>query len=494
MMCELAEKRVNGRSDIRFSTATLIVVALIVAGFLADAALGCGQVYDVDLWLGENQDDADAHNTNTVYEPHYAPVFFWHVHWAAYGPDGNQCFYGETWDVTSNQLLEPGEWSASPSARAESGAAWWYPTYPTSGWKTIKMRVRRTGGDWRWSEGVEIGITEVELEKLSAGNSPDLAPGVICLNAQACYKKAKWKAKKVMPPGTTARVQNWGQMVTFTGIGGSDPSDLFEGETFWATAVGSEPGTYHINIIHNHEIDSLDTDSGSMFRFDHYWTKYDTDGGATGSGSRNEAAGTVSAPKTTDPGYSTSGAYVKWLYHTKVTTLPSGAYSGKVTSKAEVLLYTDGTVTIWTDDYDNTMNAFTVTADYGFVTVSSTTYSGTTRYWTCVAGWRAEIKWDGETGEYSANDKVDYSNVPAPESGFAWKTWNESPDVYMVKSSNTLTYTVDSTEAGFHVRVDAASNAENPAGSTCYSNVPTNNNSIQCVQVYDQDGVFDIVP
>ena len=69
-----------------------------------------------------------------------------------------------------------------------------------------------------------------------------LADERICINAQDCYKKTKWKAKTVRPSGTTASVSSTGTPVTLSPEGGASLSALSEGEEFWVEETGETGG------------------------------------------------------------------------------------------------------------------------------------------------------------------------------------------------------------------------------------------------------------
>jgi hypothetical protein len=163
-----------------------------------------------------------------------AGAIVWHVHWVADGPDDDD-FYGEIFrGSTSWRSFWPYAWQRTAIGGATVHTSTECGTYAITCW------MKRYGGEWCVSDPARtLHVADMELEKLSAGNSPDLAPGLICTNAQACYKKAKWKAKTVRPSGTTAKViSSAGAPVTFSGIGGSDPDALSEGDEFWVEETG----------------------------------------------------------------------------------------------------------------------------------------------------------------------------------------------------------------------------------------------------------------
>jgi len=62
-----------------------LVVVLLVCTFSVQGLIAC-DVTDIELWIGETQCDAEAHNTSTVWEC-AGNSFGWHVHWEADEPD-----------------------------------------------------------------------------------------------------------------------------------------------------------------------------------------------------------------------------------------------------------------------------------------------------------------------------------------------------------------------------------------------------------------------
>jgi hypothetical protein len=117
---------------------------------------------------------------------------------------------------------------------------------------------------------VDFDVYDVDLYKESAGNSPDLDAGQICINAQSQYNRAKYKAF-VWPFGTTASVGvAAGSSVTdltFDGIDGADTSALEYGDEFWV--IGDEQvGDYEITLTHNACSDAKDTDGDTVFKFE----------------------------------------------------------------------------------------------------------------------------------------------------------------------------------------------------------------------------------
>jgi hypothetical protein len=108
---------------------------------------------------------------------------------------------------------------------------------------------------------VAFTVVKVDLTPIPAGNTPELADGRICLNAQPQYKKAKWKAT-VLPNGTTATVipVSPGTVTVISGAG------LANGATFWVEGQ-TTGGDYQIKITHDALSTCTDTDGEKCFRF-----------------------------------------------------------------------------------------------------------------------------------------------------------------------------------------------------------------------------------
>lgn len=469
-------------------TGKLLFVLLILGwaslcGRWCGVVIGCesDDVTEITLYIGADESAAGGHPTAVLWRCP-GDSFGWHIHWEA-GEDDEPDFEGEIY--IGGTGVDP--ITADGADREKSGTA---SALSAGGVYTVECWLKREGGEWCVSNGRTMKIVEVELECVCHPSGCTLLPCKrLCTNAQDCYKKTKWKAKKVKPAGTTATVSGSG--VSLTGIGCSLTA-LSEGDEFWVEAGGST-GIYSLTLRHNDRPLCSFFDMEVVFKFEFDYWKYDDTGGTAGGGSKDEAAGTVSAPKTTPPDGQSSGAHVVWFYKTKVTTVPSGAYAGKVKAEGEVTLDLDGTITIWCDDYDNTMLAFAITAHYGIITISCSTSSGTDRYYTSIGACRAQIKWDGKAPSGSATEEWDYADVPPPDMFWASRTWAVGPDIHLTGSDMLRTYTVNSTEQGFYVRADVASNAEKTSG-WCHSKVTTNDNSIASVEVNEEDGEFEITP
>lgn len=354
------------------------------------------------------------------------------------------------------------------------------------------------GGDPNCEDKVDedsqtVDVLEVDLAKLPAGNSPDLPPSKICLNAQLCYIKAKWKA--IVKGGGTAHVTSTGTVaVTFQGINGSNPASLSNNDEFWAIGdLGLGPGSYAITITHNTQPLCEDSDTDDIFIFEYDWTKTNESGAIVNDGTKDEVAGSVSAPKDTNPGDSTNAAEVYWYYDLKIVTNPAGAYGGNVQAKAEVTLDTDGTMEIKTMLRDDDPLTVSVSASLGdFINVSCSSSAGSLPFGGCVAGADCQIKIDTLPGECAGDVKKEHMDVPPSKWFVKTKEWPTAPDMSMSRSDITRTWAVGSTVIEFWVRVGVASNAKKPTGLNG-SRVLTNEQQIGNVEV-EEDDFFEIVP
>lgn len=106
---------------------------------------------------------------------------------------------------------------------------------------------------------VLVTVFKVELQPVAAGNTPDLANGRICINAQAAYKKAKWKV--IVKPFGTATVAPLSGGVTVSGGAG-----LSDGATFWVEG-GTTVGDYEISITHDSLATCSATAGEKVFKF-----------------------------------------------------------------------------------------------------------------------------------------------------------------------------------------------------------------------------------
>jgi len=337
-----------------------------------------------------------------------------------------------------------------------------------------------------------VTVVEVDLAKLNTGCSPDLPPGRICLNAQDCYIRAKWKA--IIKGGGTAHVTSTGPVhVTFEGIDGSDPDALSNNDEFWAIGdLGLGPGNYAITITHNDLSSCEDSDDEKIFIFEYEWTKTNTSGATVGDGTKNEAEGSVSAPKDTDPGSNQNAAEVYWYYDLKIVTDAPGLYGGNVQAKAEVTLETDGTMKIETGLIEEDPLVVSVSATFGIVNVSSSSSSGSNPFGSCVAGADCQIKISTQQEETAGDVKMEHMDVPPSKWKVQDKEWLTEPDMNMTRSDITRTWAVGSTVIEFWVRVAVASNAKKPTGHGG-SRVKTNEQQIENVEV-EEDDFFEIVP
>jgi len=344
---------------------------------------------------------------------------------------------------------------------------------------------------WDTDSGI-VTVVEVGLEKLNAGNSPDLPPGRICINAQLCYIRAKWKA--IVKGGGTAKVTSTGPVqVTFEGIDGSHPDDLSNNDEFWAIGdLGRGPGSYAITLEHNTLSTCTDSDGNDIFMFEYEWTKTNESGAIAGDGTVNEEEGFVSAPKDTEPGSNQNAAEVYWYYDMKIVTDAPGLYGGNVQAKAEVTLETDGTMKIETGLIEEDPLVVSVSVDFEIVNVSSSSSSGSNPFGSCVAGADCQIKIDTLPGECAGDVKMEHMDVPPSKWKVKDKTWLTEPDMNMTRSDITRTWAVGSTVIEFYVRVGVGSNAKKPTGAGG-SRVKTNEQQIENVEV-EEDDFFEIVP
>jgi len=194
----------------------------------------------------------------------------------------------------------------------------------------------------------------VGLEPVDAGNKPELAKGRICLNAQAEYKKAKWKAI-VLPEGTKATV-------TAVSGGVSVPSgtSLSNGNTFWVEG-GTTTGDYTIKIAHNSLPDICkETKGEKAFKFikkdvgisggsqttrtplgndNTYWQSY----AAMTPGNKFESVINLKMERLCGP-VSSPTILQEVEYQYKMVTEPSGCYQGKL--KSYLLICTDEAISI----------------------------------------------------------------------------------------------------------------------------------------------------
>jgi hypothetical protein len=352
------------------------------------------------------------------------------------------------------------------------------------------------------SKTTKIYVVDVDLEKLSAGNSPDLEPGRICINAQACYKKAKWKA--IVKGVGTASVTSTGAVdVTFSGIDGSNPSALADNDTFWAIG-GTEIGTYEITITHNDLSTCIDTDTEKVFKFKFDGPTKTSDNGAVfpagGEASRNDTGGWVDAPKRLPPVSNDSAGYVEWAYDLKVMTEPSGLYSGDVQAKANVTFESDGRMRIYCYTRPVLYDCIGISVGWGIVSVSISDSDSPLlpNYGDTVTGADIETK-IGDLPRVQLGDVHHYSeevSVP-PWLPATVKTWDDAPgdgvDLSQERSDIERTYAVGSTVNEIIFKVGVASDISvyiAPEGTWAEENKQT----IDSVTAEEYDGIFGIVP
>jgi len=342
-----------------------------------------------------------------------------------------------------------------------------------------------------------VDVVDVDLAKLPSGCSPDLPPGRICINAQDCYKKAKWKA--IIKGGGTAHVTSTGPVtVTFQGINGSNPASLSNNDEFWAVG-GTEIGIYAITITHNDLSTCTDTDDEKVFKFKFDDPAKTDDNGAMtgGEATRSDTEGWVDAPKTQEPVSTDSAGYVEWFYDLKVITDPIGLYSGNVKAKANVTFESDGRMRIYCYPRPIGYDTFGISVSWGIVSVSMPNLFGLEDYGDAITGADLETKIGDlprvELGDVEHNSE----EVGTPFGIPVCKTWDDAPgdgvDLSVERSDIERTYAVGSTINELIFKVGVGSDISlsiAPEGTWA----PQNKQSISSVTAEEYDGIFEIIP
>lgn len=347
-----------------------------------------------------------------------------------------------------------------------------------------------------------VDVLEVDLEKLPAGCSPDLPPGRICINAQDCYKKAKWKA--IIKGGGTAHVTSTGPAaVTFQGINGSNPASLSNNDKFWAVG-GTEIGGYAITITHNDLSNCENSDDEKVFKFKFDDPVKTDDNGAVfpagGEATRSDPGGWVDGPKTQAPVATDSAGFVEWFYDLKVITDPIDLYSGNVQAKANVTFESDGRMRIYC--YPRPLlfyDCIGISVSWGIVTVDITGSDSplVPNYGDTVTGADIETK-IGDLPRVQLGDVHHYSEeVSTPLGVPVCKTWDDAPsdgvDLSQERSDIERTYAVGSTVNELIFKVGVSSDISvsiAPEGTWA----PQNKQTISSVTAEEYDGIFQIVP
>jgi hypothetical protein len=345
-------------------------------------------------------------------------------------------------------------------------------------------------------DSATVGVLEVDLGKLSAGCSPDLPPCRICLNAQDCYNKAKWKA--IIKGGGTANVTSTGLVtVTFSGIDGSDPSALANNDEFWAIG-GTEIGSYAITIKHNDQSTCEDTDDDKVFKFKFDDpVKTDDNGGMTpAEATRSDPEGWVDAPKIEEPAATDSAGFVEWFYDLKVITDPSGLYSGNVQAKANVTFESDGKMRIYCFPRPIGYDTFGISVSWGIVSVSMPNLFGVSDYGDAITGADLETK-IGDLARVQLGDVEHNSEEVGTPFGIpVCKTWDgpsDGVDLSQERSDIERTYAVGSTINELIFKVGVGSDISlciGPEGTWAQQN----KQAISSVAAEEYDDLFEIVP
>jgi len=478
-----------------FMLLLLGVTALVFVALGPDRLFAC-DVTDVDLWIGDTQSDAEAYNTADVWKcPEES--FGWYVEWDA--PEGDDDFEGEIY-VDS---VEVDDFTADAEDDHKGGAAT-VPSSMSGGTKTVQAWMHRVGGEWCASDTRTLKVVKVELECVG---HPDgctaLADERICINAQDCYKKTKWKATEVKPSGTTAAVSSTGTAaVTFAGIDGSVPSALSEGDEFWVIEAG-ETGDYEITLTHNDYGDCPDTFSDYVFEFKlHYWND-NSMSDHTDYAAVDEDFGAGQAYHWACPASQEGiqhSAWVRWYYKMKVLTDPASAYGGNVKAKAQLTLLSEAYMTIQNGAILGGPPPVNigVSVSVGPLSVSvSDSGSGTVNYGTSVAGADTEVQIGTEPSSQCGDVQHDYTEVDIPNGTtemYKTKVWSSIP-LSQYPTDLLRTYLTGSTEVDFWYEAAIGCNASKCIEDGIWfksTRVIFSKISITTVEVEEDDGVFEI--
>jgi len=469
-----------------------LCVPIFALALTAAAASAC-DVTDVDLWIGETRTDAEGHNISAVWECS-GNSFGWDVEWEADTPD-NDDFEGKILIGTTTVR----SFTADPEDRDDSGTAS-VPSDIGGGNYTVKCWMKREGGEWCQSNGRTLRVVEVELECLGHdGGCYYLEDEKVCMNAQDCYKKTRWRAVKVRPVSTTdsdATVSATGP-VGLVPIGGANLSELTEGDEFYVWA-GAEPGGYELTLLHNKDSGCPDVKGGAAFKFKFDWTKINSSSGTGGGGAVNESAGSVDARKDVEPpaaGVQNAG-YVRWHYEVRVLAEPS-VYSGNVLAKASVTFNTEGKMKI--TNYCPPLNWKGAAIGVNFAGILSASVAlqpGSTEYGSSLATADTSIQ-IATLPEVQLGDAAhNYLEVGFPP-GLPTKSKTWTIDLSQVENDETRTYAVGATTQDLYCKVGAGSNVslfKYWLGINISTWVGENEQTIASVEVEEYDDVFEIVP
>ena len=484
------------------SPAILMLLAAVLAlgGLWPEAVFGCGgssDVTNVDVWAGSTQSDAESYNTADFWKCP-GQTFGWYVEWDADEPDDDD-FNGEIY--VGSTLVDT--FTADEDEREDSGTAT-VPSSMSGGIYSVECWMQRDGGEWESDTATaQIKVVEVELEFVGRGDASCtlLSARKLCTNAQNCYKKTKWKAKKVRPSGTTASLSSTGvAAVTFSSdVPGWSQTAVSEGDMFWVEKTGTT-GNYQITLTHNDYGNCPDTDGDIVFEFEFEFNKYDATGASTPPEAMYDEAGRyVSASKTAPPIGLEVGAWLREDHKMKVVTNPTGAYSGNVNAKADITFKTDGHITIYKPQLPANWDSPSVTLDFGIISVTYPGSPGTVDYGSAMAGADISSEIAGCVPPIEELGEISYTHedVTVPPGELFWYgIWPTGPDLTQARLDRLRTYAVGSTEVDTKFKICVSCEITDYIfriwqRSPC---VTFNLQIFDTIEAEDSDGVYEIVP
>lgn len=333
---------------------------------------------------------------------------------------------------------------STPANKPMNCIAWncWYREKPEDAWRdlgggytgqsTLRLypgaylgtgyyKVGAKNGEHDWVMSPVVKVVQVNLEAMSNTECSPLPAGQICSNAQACCRKAKWKAT-VKPVGTTATVFSTGPAFFVSNC-------IVDGEELEVgCADSSSVGDYTLTITHNDCGDCPVTKGERVFKF----INTDLEEGTTtkvkdeGDGVCDLEDKAVKADNPT-PGGQNASAGIHTPYYFKILTDPSGVYTGNV--KAIVTIDVSANYDIKIKKLAQPPSPITtsISIDFMWLTYSETwTGTGNNSYGAAAATTDSKITFGDKTDLCSQFTK-NHKDFPDPL-GFGWgeKTWSDS--------------------------------------------------------------------
>ncbi len=355
-------------------------------------------------------------------------------------------------------------------------------------------------------EGAESDVVKVVKVDLVA--QPHVQPfsplvaGRICANAQQLFREAPWKAI-VKPGGTTATVAVSGPV-----SGGGTVSD---NSIFYVESIDEDQvGVYTVTITHDDCGDCPVQKNETVFKFIFDTYRYpDGDSGASSPpcSQHSTASGyaNAKADESALEGHE-YGAKVIWCYRVKVLDDPLGSYEGSVKARAIVNYQTTGSMILRNGPPANwlTVKAPSINLTFDIISASVAANLGLVDYGSSLAGANiSSVIADGEEFKCATvSHNWNEVGLPFPIWGvhYKYKMWDDTGLLELHEDINR-TYSVGS-PVSLNVKASASASIsqliyfgpteEIPEQILRSPVVLDNTQHISTVEVYEDDGVFEI--